>query len=259
MKKVVLIALIPCLSVQAEEVVSSNGVSFYAGASMVSSWTSSDFKMDYTVDNFFDIKNPGSNHKKNSIGRVGVEFAAGVKKKFSNDWFVGSELNYTLSRATHDHDFNEIEAGETPEDTADTDRISFIQIKHGDEIGISFKFGKEFKCYEVYGILGATTKQVKIKYGLDGTNALITGNAFEINPKKRVWGAVFGLGGSKKITDKISCSLEYKYKLYNSAKKSIDCRGASSDAFGADHDTSDRNFKVKSDKHELSLGVTFNI
>ena len=86
---------------------------------------------------------------------------------------------------------------------------------------------------------------------------------FDVSEKERVWGAVFGLGGSKKINDRISLSLEYRYKTYGSAKRDVDCKTASVNAFpptqGATHDTSDRHFKVKSDKHEVSLGITVNI
>ena len=132
----------------------------------------------------------------------------------------------------------------------DTDRVSYIKVRHGDEWGLSLKIGKEINCYSVYGILGATTKRVDIEYSLDGSNPDVIGDGFGINPKKRVWGAVFGLGGSKKINNRVSCSLEYKYKAYNSAKKNVDCVGLSRNAYGAAHDTSVRNFKVKSDKHE---------
>lgn len=259
MKKIVLIALVSCLSVQAEEVTSSNGLKFYAGASVVGSWTSSDFKMDYEVNkDIFSYAKPWAKHKESSIGRVGAGFAAGIKKKFGNNYFIGGELGYTLSRAKHGRDF--FEADDTEFDAVgDTDRVSRIEIRHGDEWSLSIKFGKEIDSYDVYGILGTTTKRVDIGYSLDGSNPDVTGEGFGINPKKRVWGAVFGLGGSKKINDRISCSLEYRYKVYNSAKNSVDCRDLTEKAYGGTHDISDRNFKVKSDKHELSLGVTFSI
>ena len=79
------------------------------------------------------------------------------------------------------------------------------------------------------------------------------------NHDKRVWGMVFGLGASRKINDTVSCSIEYKYKTYNSATKSVDWRKETADFFGRDHDTSDRDFKVKSDRHELSVGFTLNV
>lgn len=262
MKKIVLVALISCLSVQAEEVASSSGVKFYAGASVVGSWTSSDFKMDYEInkDNFPGTE-PWAKHKESSIARVGAGFAAGIKKKFENDWFVGGELNYTLSRAKHHHDFVKSEDLEEANTGNENDIISRINVRHGDELGLSLKFGKDCQTYDVYGILGVTTKNVEIEYSLDEDgNWVIHGDGFDISKKKRAWGAVFGVGGSKKINERISCSFEYRYKIYNSAKKSVDCRALAEKAFGgAQHDTSDRNFKVKSDKHELSLGVTFNI
>lgn len=263
MKKIVLIALVSCLSVQAEETTSSNGIEFYAGASAVGSWTSSDFKMDYEVnkDNFEDAQ-PWAKHKENSIGRVGAGFAAGVKKKFSNNWFIGGELGYTLSRAKHHHDFLGIEDVEVTDALGihANDIISRVSVRHGDEWALSLKFGKDCCSYDVYGILGVTTKNIEIEYSVDADTVWVNrDDGFDVPKKKRAWGAVFGLGGSKKINNRISCSLEYRYKVYNSAKKSVDCRALAEKAFGEPHDTSDRNFKVKSDKHELSLGVTFSI
>ena len=263
MKKIVLIALVSCLSVQAEEIASSNGLKFYAGASAVGSWTSSDFKMDYEVDkDNFPNAQPWAKHKENSIGRVGAGFAAGIKKKFGNTWFVGGELGYTLSRAKHHHDFLVGEDIEIDNHGGhENDVISRVNIRHGDEWALSLKLGKDCCSYDVYGILGVTTKNIEIEYSVDADTYWVTrDDGFDVSKKKRAWGAVFGLGGSKKITNKISCSLEYRYKMYNSAKKSVDCRALAEKAFGNGvHDTSDRNFKVKSDKHELSLGVTFNI
>ena len=263
MKKIVLIALVSCLSVQAEENASSNGLKFYAGASAVGSWTSSDFKMDYEVNKVdFSNAEPYAKHKENSIGRVGAGFAAGIKKKFSNNWFVGGELGYTLSRAKHHHDFVGTEDVETDQvfRNHENDVISRVNVRHGDEWGLSLKFGKDCCSYNVYGILGVTTKNIEIEYSVDAdTHWVNRDDGFDVSEKKRAWGAVFGLGGSKKINNRISCSLEYRYKVYNSAKKSVDCRAEAEKAFVYPHDTSDRNFKVKSDKHELSLGVTFNI
>lgn len=262
MKKVLLIALVACSSVQAEQVASSNSVNFYAGASVAGSWTSSDFNMDYEVnkDNSPTAK-PWAKHKESSIGRVGAGFHAGIKKKFNNNLFVAGEFGYTLSRAKHHHDFTYAEDYELEIQGVDPDnKVSYINVKHGDELSLALKFGRDCKSFDVYGIVGVTTKDVNIEYAFDKDGAWGTPNdEFDVSTKKRAWGAVFGLGGSKKITDKISCSLEYKYKLYNSAKKDVDCKAATEEAFGSPHDKSDRHFKVKSDKHEISLGITFNI
>lgn len=269
MKKVLLIALVACSSVQAEQVASSNSVNFYAGASVAGSWTSSDFNMDYEpVDNLKDIVKPYANHKESSIGRVGAGFHAGIKKKFKNNWFIAGEFGYTLSRAKHHHDFTYFEDQEDDIGTVDVDKrsqtVSKTNIKHGDELSLALKFGKDCNSFDVYGILGVTTRNVEIGYSVEAdTDWTSRDTDFDVSKKERAWGAVFGLGGSKKITDRISCSLEYKYKLYNSAKKDVDCRAESRKAFsptsGNPHDISDRHFKVKSDKHEISLGITFNI
>ncbi len=264
MKKILLVALVSGLSAQVEA--DSSGVNFYAGVSAVGSWTSSDFKMDYDISKDFSNVGavPHAYHKDNSIGRVGAGFAVGIKKKFGDDFFVGGEFDYTLSRAKHHHDFTyleDIEADITPVDEK-TGIISRINVKHGDELAFALKFGKDCKSCGIYGIVGVTTKNVDIEYSVDGdtdwTN--LKDDKFSVSEKDRAWGAVLGLGGSKKINDRISCSLEYRYKLYGSAEKDVDCRAESKKAFdGNEHDISDRHFKVKSDKHELSLGITVNI
>lgn len=261
MKKVALLALILCCSAQAEEIASSRGIDFYVGASAVGSWTDSDFKMNYTIDeNYFPNTKPWANHKEYAISRVGAGFTAGIKKKFSNDWFVGGELGYTLSRAKHHHNFTTDEDLESDITGNENVIISRANIKHGDEWALSLKLGKDYKSYEIYGILGVSTKNIDIEYSVDADGYWVEhGDGFDVSTKKRAWGAVFGLGGSKKINDRISCSLEYRYKVYNSAKKSVDCRALAEKAFDDLHDISERNFKIKSDKHELSFGVTFNI
>ncbi len=265
MKKILLVALVTGLSAQVEA--ASNGVNFYAGVSAVGSCTSSDFNMDYEVNDGtpgFPNAKPWAKHKESSIGRVGAGFAVGVKKKFENGFFVGGEFDYTLSRATHHHDFTYREDQEdsilNPDDSKWDGTISQINVKHGDELSLSLKFGKDCNSFDIYGIVGVTTKDVDIEYSLEkDTEWTVRDTGFDVSAKERAWGAVFGVGGSKKITDKISCFLEYKYKLYNSAKKDVDCRAESEEAFDDPHDKSDRHFKVKSDKHEISFGITFNI
>ena len=269
MKKILLVALVSGLSAQVEA--DSSGVNFYAGVSAVGSWTSSDFKMDYEVDTTSSatFKNavPHAYHKDNSIGRAGAGFTIGVKKKFENNFFVGGEFGYTLSHAKHHHDFTYLEDIEADPTTITpggekTGIISRINVKHGDELALALKFGKDCKSCGIYGIVGVTTKNVEIGYSVDGdtdwTN--LKDDKFSVSEKERAWGAVLGLGGSKKINDRISCSLEYRYKTYGSAEKDVDCRAESKKAFANnEHDISDRHFKVKSDKHEVSLGITVNI
>ena len=96
---------------------------------------------------------------------------------------------------------------------------------------------------------------------MDANHPNIVGGKADLktNHDKRVWGMVFGLGASRKINDTISCSLEYKYKTYNSATKSVCWKEETRAFFGNAHDTSNRDFKVKSDSHELSFGFTVNV
>lgn len=255
MNKVAVVALCACFSVQAEA-----SVSAYLRAAAVGALTNSDFDMSYSVDtNKFASANPSANNNKHSIGNVGGEFALGFRTKFKNDWFLGGEVNYCLKKVKHNHDFTEIEDNEGIT-IIDTEKMSNIELKYQHEYGFSFRFGKYFNGYDVYGICGATTKNVDINYSLNGKHSGITPkNDLTFNSSKRIYGMVFGLGASRKVNDNFSCSMEYKYKVYNSATKSIDWRKETKAFFGQDHDTSDRNFKVKSDSHELSLGFVLSV
>lgn len=256
MKKVAVVALCACFSVQAEA-----SVSAYLRAAAVGLLTNSDFGMHYSIDRgqYPDIGNTSANNKKHSIGNVGGEFALGIRKKFEDDWFLGGELNYSFKKAKHKRDLTPLE-DEEGEANGRAGRVSYINIKHENEYGFSFRFGKYFNGYDVYGICGATAKSVDVAYSLDGNQPGINAPTNDITTTydKRVWGMVFGLGASRKINNVISCSLEYKYKTYNSASKSVDWRRKTETFFGKPHDTSDRDFKVKSDSHELALGFTIN-
>ncbi|MCR4623039.1 MAG: outer membrane beta-barrel protein [Alphaproteobacteria bacterium] len=265
MKKLLLLSLVLGFSAQAEDghVDLQKSWWFYGGADLVSSWTSSDFHMDYDYDYNAATADPETrpyaNNKKNNIGRVGVGLFAGARKNFQNSYFLAGEVSYIFSDAHHKHDFPESEDAERFYNVTAPDRISYIDIKHGNELGLSFRFGKEFKSCGIYGILGMTTKDVEIRYGTDASHIDIN-DEFEVSPKKRAYGAVFGLGVSKNINERTSFAFEYKYKTYGSAKKSVDCREASRKMnWGRDHDNSDRNFKVRSDKHELALRFIINV
>ncbi len=154
MKRVLLVGLVSCLVAQAEAF--SNKVNFYAGASVVGSWTSSDFHMDYEINDDnpgFPQAKPWANHKENSIGKVGAGFAVGVKKKFENNLFVGGEFGYTLSRAKHHHDFTYLEdlEDDTHQVTDKLDNtVSQINVKHGDELSLALKFGKSHCSCVIY-------------------------------------------------------------------------------------------------------------
>lgn len=259
MRKIILMsAVLACSSLQAD--IESKPLAFYAGAGLVGSSTSSDFSMDYQVngDHFPDAR-PYANHKEKHMGRIGGEVFVGVKSKCKKGWFWAAELSYGFTKNNHKHAFSELEDAEMDYAEEDPNPISNIDVKHGNEIGLVGKVGASVDVCNVYGILGVTTKEVEMKYWTNAHTDVRT--PFETNPKKRVYGAVFGLGVSKNVHNNVSCALEYKYKLYKNAKKDVDLRVPTSVAFvqNPPHDLSDRHFKVKSDKHEVSLKVAVNI
>ncbi len=257
MKKIVMCAICVGFTVQAEA-----SIGAYLRAAATGALTNSDFDMNYEVNKNtgdFPNANPFANDKKHSIRNIGARVAVGVQTQLENNWFFGGEFNYFLNRADHDRDFTEAEDGETDINSGAEGRISYVNIKHKDELGFALRFGKELMSYDVYGICGISTKQTEIKYGLDHNHSNIYGTEDLVtNFKKRLWGLVFGIGASRKVNRNLSCSLEYRYKIFNSSTKDVDWT-AERTAFGKEHDITPRHFKVKSDNHELSVGFTLNI
>ena len=240
---------------------SENSVKPYGGIGLANSLGNSDFNMNYEVNktDFPDCE-PQVSHKRNKRYNLGTELFAGVKYNASNNWFCSGELSYSPDRLRHRHNFTQAEDAEKNKDDADPKRISYINIKHQDELGLCSKLGKNLKICETYGIFGISSEKVKMKYALDKDHDSVEA-PLETNPKKRVYGAVIGVGASKKINNQVSCAVEYKYKAYNSARRKVDLKEQTKEAFGGvdDHDTSDRNFKVHSRKHELSVRMSMNV
>lgn len=258
MKKIVMCAICVGFTVQAEA-----SIGAYLRAAATGAWTNSDFNVEGTARiNNVDRDLSVIRHKEHSIRNIGARVAVGLQTKLDYDWFFGGEFNYFFDRAKHDHDFIDGVDGFDIGFNNDK-RISYVNIKHKDEFGFSFKFGKEFIGHDVYGICGVLSKRVEFKYALDhdfykdATNPptadLIT------DSKKRMWGMVFGLGASRKINKNLSCSLEYRYKIYNSSTETVDWIDKTNDFSGGEYDTTPRKFKIKSDNHELSIGFTLNV
>ena len=114
--------------------------------------------------------------------------------------------------------------------------------------------------HDVYGICGITSKRVEFKYGLNHDYTGVPATADLVtDSKKRMWGLVFGLGASRRINKNLSCSLEYRYKIYNASTETVNWIDATKIFFGKDYDITPRKFKIKSDNHELSIGFILNV
>lgn len=232
---------------------------FYGGIGLVESLTSSTFKMNYESSDPFVI--PYVEHKKNNISKLSPELFVGFRHNFSNCWFYAAELSYNFGKSTHKADFTQKEDAELDYINPSDERISYIRVKHGHELGLTAKIGRDAGFCDIYGILGLSTKKIDITFGLDDSNNFVD-HPLEVSPSKRVYGLIIGVGASKRLNDHLSCSMEYKYKVYNSAKKQLDMRESVDKSFdyrNVTHDESDRTFKVHSDKHELSLRFSVNI
>ena len=260
MKKIVVCAICVGFTVQAEA-----SIEAYLRAAATGAWTNSDFNVEGTAKiNGVDRDLSVIKHKEHSIRNIGARVAVGLQTKLDYDWFFGGEFNYFFDRAKHDHDFIDGVDGFDIGFNNDK-RISYVNIKHKDEFGFSFKFGKEFIGHDVYGICGVLSKRVEFKYALDHEFPGILATADLItDSKKRMWGMVFGLGASRKINKNLSCSLEYRYKIYNTSTETVDWIDATKTFFDKTppdeyYDKTPRKFKIKSDNHELSIGFTLNV
>jgi len=266
MKKVVIAVLCVGISTQANA-----SIGAYVRAAATGALTNSDFNVegsvsvDGTKDNTRDLS--VIRHKNHAIRNIGVRVSAGIQTKLDYNWFFGGELNWFMDRTKHDHDF--IDAVDNLNLGFDDDeRISYVNIKAKDEFGFAFRFGKDLISHDIYGICGITSKRIEFKYGLDNTypNTPATEDLVT-DCKKRMWGLVFGLGVSRKINRNLSCSLEYRYKIYNTSSETVNWIKETADFFGRDpndpskniYDTTPRKFKIKSDNHELSIGFTLNV
>lgn len=260
-KKVILIVMIfICTSFQVES--QNKPVVCYGGLGLTASTTSSNFKMNYVPNWRCFMGTPYElNHNRPHIKNVSGEIFVGVKSGCSRGFFWAIEANYGFSRVRHTKDFLGTEYCEITDSCRRSGRNSYINIKHGNELGLEVKLGGSINGYNIYSIAGATTKKIKLNYGLDTAHRHVL-KPLEINSQKRVYGAIIGLGVSKNVTNKISCSLEYKYKIYGNANIDVDWKKATLPVFsnrGYLHDTTDRHFSVKSDRHEVSSKIAINI
>ncbi len=220
MKKVVITILCIGFSTQANAEISG-----YLRAAATGALTNSDFNVEGSVSTDGTDKNTKDlsviRHKNHAIRNIGARVSVGVQTQLENNWFFGGELNWFMDRAKHDHDFvDDIDKLDLVTDHEN--RISYVNIKAKDELGFAFRFGKDFIGYDTYGICGIMSKRVEFKYGLNHTNKDAKVDEDLVTDfKKRMWGLVFGLGASRKINRSLSCSLEYRYKIYNSSSETV--------------------------------------
>ena len=235
-------------------------VSCYGGLGVAASKLDSKFQMNYCHNQRFFMSSSNLDHKKNNIRRIdGIAFL-GIRANLDPRLFLATEINYNSSKAKHNQDFFSSDYCEVSDTCNLPGRTAYINIKHGNELSWVVKIGGTLNDYNIYSIAGTTTKNISLKYGIDEAHYHNL-KSLEFNSKKRVYGAVFGLGVSKPITEKIHCSMEYKYKLYKT-KMDVDWTNETRQVFssaGYLHDKSERQFKLNSNKHEIAIRAAINI
>lgn len=238
---------------------SESATHLYGGIGLTASSVNSDFKMDYEVDedDFLEAI-PHVQHKGRSLKKIGVSIVGGIRADLSSNLFLATECNFSHGTTTHWRDFTQsedVEFGNLGKEY-DSQKISHINIKHKGEIGLFLKAGTIVQSYEFYGIWGVSTKRIEIEYELD-SNAQDIKQAYSDCFSRRIYAPVLGVGITKEITNNISGSFEYRYKMYNLAKGNLAKVGDK--VFEGDdvhHDRSLRHVEIDSNKHELSLSIT---
>lgn len=271
MKKKILLCAVLLSGVLSAEAVSENSNSenrvpnnrsfvFFGGVGLTESFARSTFEMSYDADqDSYPSLNSYAKRKKSCSGKLGGEIFVGVKSNNKQGWFWGTELSYSLNRFNYNKDLSYDEDQEEFPLTEYKDcKVSNIKVKYGNELGMYFKLGRSFNSWDIYGIFGGTTRKVNLNYSVYAVPST-DHNRLETNFSSRIYGVALGMGVNKSVTDRVDCSLEYKYKIYGNADKNVDLINESAKGFGVDHDASARNFKIKTNVHELALKVSVNI
>ncbi len=235
-------------------------ISCYGGFGVTASKLDSEFHMDYSHNQRFFMSYPNLQHENNKIRRVGGVVFVGIRANLDPKLFLATEINFNSSKARHYQDFFSSDYCEVSDPCVLPGRTAYIDIKHGNELSWLVKIGGTLNDYNIYSIAGVTTKNISLKYGIDEAH-FHNLKSLEFNLKKRIYGPVLGLGISKPITEKIICSMEYKYKLYKT-KKNLDWTNDTRRVFssaGYLHDMSERHFKLNSNKHEIAIRAAINM
>lgn len=273
MKKIIFFFMTAVVFSQTEaEETSEKLFNVYCGAGISENFTKSEYKMNFEVndDNFpgggGELKNDKNLHK------VGYNLFLGIEGGEKFYWALETGAN--LSHAKHNKVFCGNESKEGGSDTVNP--VTNLNITHGNEYELVAKFGGNFHSWRGYGIAGIGVKKVGVRYDYypndafwnpDGSAERSEYGMYEDYPareSKTRCGFVIGAGIEKKVSDKFSVGLEYKYKAYKKLSFERDFRdipemkGWGAGAAERQGDLSPRKYKVSAGAHSIALRVSIH-
>ncbi len=252
-----------------------NNIGVYGGFGLSATFTTSEYDMNFSVNH--GNTGPGAggvvNQKFSGRKKLGYNIFLGMSG--GEIYYYAFELGANLHRLKMDKNFPDYEAKEmgidaghgmgNPHGALHTN----LKCDYGNEFNLALKFGKRLSTKSfgqmiVYGILGLSTRDLKVKYDYYVNNFPAWEGIFSQyghHFSKRLWAFTPGIGAEFKICNNCSLGIEYRYKFYPSSSSSRDLQNAPTviGMVRGDMDTRIRSYKVKSSQNDLSLRLVFNI
>lgn len=252
----------------------SNNIGIYGGFGLSATFTTSEYNMNFSTN----INNAGPdtggsvNRKFSGRNKVGYNLFLGMSG--GENYYYAFELGANLHRLKLNKDLSDYEAREIGFGIAVPDLHGALHTNlkcdYGNEFNFALKFGKRlstksFGEMAVYGILGLSTRDLKVKYdyyvdNFNGNEPIVS--QYPHHFSKRLWAFTPGIGAEFTICNNCSLGIEYKYKFYPSSSSYKDLQDAPVIATlgqRGDMDIGIRSYKVKSSQNDLSLRLIFNI
>lgn len=249
----------------------SNNIGIYGGFGLSATFTTSEYNMNFSTN----INNAGSdtggpvNQKFSGRKKLGYNIFLGMSG--GENYYYAFELGANLHRLKLNKDLSDYEAKEMGVGVLDPYGALHTKLRcdYGNEFNLALKFGKRLSTKSfgqmiVYGILGLSTRDLKVQYDYYVNNFPLWEEIFSQYShhfSKRLWAFTPGIGAEFKIYKNCSLGIEYKYKFYPNSSSSKDLQDApiATGMLRGDMDIGARSYKVKSSQNVLSLRLVFNI
>ncbi|MDR2794746.1 MAG: outer membrane beta-barrel protein [Holosporaceae bacterium] len=254
MRKIIATAFcfVSILQSNAEENSCKTGI--YGGISLDGTLSSSEYKMDFSVD-ADNLSGCGGvvTHKNSNAAKFGGGVFLGCGG--GNNLYYAAEIGILFNNSAFKRTFSDNEALEIDVEDRNGNPNTFLKCSYGNEYQVSLKLGKIFTPkeaneFKIYGILGMTKRKASVQY--DYVESPVSRPySFE----KSIHAFAPGLGVELELRKHCSLGVEYKYKAYQNAKSTHDFV----DSSDGDFDTEPRKYSLKTGQHGLSLRLVFNM
>ncbi|MDR0678395.1 MAG: outer membrane beta-barrel protein [Holosporaceae bacterium] len=267
MKKIILGSLVVFTFYAHADDESSNRTGVYGGISLEAISASSEYKMDFEVNQGNIIGGGGFvTHKQSSIKRLGYGVFLGFGG--GEDYYCALEAGVVFHHFKLRKGFDGYQAMEITAANRTNDLNTSLEMACGNEYNIALKLGRYLdssKKTRAYGLLGVAVRDMEVHYYYHpfAYNELTPGIAAQYphRYRKRIWALVPGVGAEFRVCQNCSLGMEYRYKFYQSADSTKDLRNApiAVGLYAGDCDLRPRNYKGKTGQHNLSFRVVFDI